>query len=321
VSKAKATPTWQEQAKVVCTQTERPILVGPFRQEFGFEVLYWIPFVRWARDTYHVKPERLVVATRGGAGVFYRVTTGVELYRLRTLKEIRVGNALDWMANASLKQREVTPFDRELIRGAEYDLRQEFALFPPALMFQAFNEVWGGRAPQQLLYEYMKLSKLPVPPLPETITLPEAPFTAVKLYSRATLPHTGHMHHWSRKLVRRLCERGPVVSLEPPDITDDHASFMLPDHPNLTRIREAITLDESLAIQGAVIGRAKQFVGTYGGMQQLALLQGIPSVGFYSKWEGTLPAHLECSQHIARSADQAFYVLKVGDEDRLKGVL
>ncbi len=52
--------------------TDRPIVVGPWCGEVGFELLYWIPFVRWLVDRARIEGRRLVVVTRGGADVWYR---------------------------------------------------------------------------------------------------------------------------------------------------------------------------------------------------------------------------------------------------------
>ena len=43
-----------------------PILVGPWLGEVGFELLYWIPFLRWFAETYAVPPERIVADTMPG---------------------------------------------------------------------------------------------------------------------------------------------------------------------------------------------------------------------------------------------------------------
>src|SRR5207248_7465274 len=52
-----------------------PIVVGPWLSEVGYEVLYWIPFVRWVQSQFHIPPERLVVVTRGGAASWYEDIT------------------------------------------------------------------------------------------------------------------------------------------------------------------------------------------------------------------------------------------------------
>src|SRR5215468_11398604 len=49
-----------------------PIIVGPWLSEVGYEVLYWVPFLRWFSDRYHVDPSRLTVVSRGGVAGWYR---------------------------------------------------------------------------------------------------------------------------------------------------------------------------------------------------------------------------------------------------------
>jgi hypothetical protein len=43
-----------------------PIVAGPWLGEVGFELLYWIPFLRWFTEQYGVPPERMVAVSRGG---------------------------------------------------------------------------------------------------------------------------------------------------------------------------------------------------------------------------------------------------------------
>ena len=47
----------------------RPIVAGPWLAEVGYEVLYWIPFLRWFQDAFGVPRDRLVVVSRGGMEV------------------------------------------------------------------------------------------------------------------------------------------------------------------------------------------------------------------------------------------------------------
>src|SRR5262245_22601526 len=61
-----------------------PIIVGPWLSEVGYEVLYWVPFLRWFCDRYQVDPSRMVVVSRGGVASWYRdvATHYVELLDL-----------------------------------------------------------------------------------------------------------------------------------------------------------------------------------------------------------------------------------------------
>src|SRR5687767_8551319 len=52
---------------------DAPIVVGPWTGEVGFELLYWIPFVRWACAEFGIDPRRLLVISRGGVGSWYGV--------------------------------------------------------------------------------------------------------------------------------------------------------------------------------------------------------------------------------------------------------
>src|SRR5688500_14030054 len=49
----------------------RPIVVGPWLSEIGFELLYWIPFLRWAQERFDIDPDRVTVISRGGNAAWY----------------------------------------------------------------------------------------------------------------------------------------------------------------------------------------------------------------------------------------------------------
>ena len=72
----------REIARVV--SGSNPIIVGPWLSEVGYEVLYWVPFVRWVQSQFGIPSSRLVVVTRGGAASWYSdvATNAVELFDL-----------------------------------------------------------------------------------------------------------------------------------------------------------------------------------------------------------------------------------------------
>ena len=57
----------------------RPILVGPWSGEVGFELLYWIPFVTWALREANVNPDRLVIRVLPGNMTMCRAYSGGKL--------------------------------------------------------------------------------------------------------------------------------------------------------------------------------------------------------------------------------------------------
>ena len=60
---------------------------------------------------------------------------------------------------------------------------------------------------------------------------------------------------------------------------------------------EAAAPERNLAVQSAVISRARAFVGTYGGYSYIAPFYGVPSVGFYSQ-ESFKLHHLYVAQRV-----------------------
>jgi hypothetical protein len=59
----------------------RHIVVGPWLSEVGFELLYWIPFLNWVKTYRPFDAERMLVVSRGGAGVWYQTEHHEELRR------------------------------------------------------------------------------------------------------------------------------------------------------------------------------------------------------------------------------------------------
>ena len=64
-------PEAQEVRELVTAlgRADETIVAGPWLTETGFELLYWIPFLTWARAYGNLAPDRLIVVSRGGGGV------------------------------------------------------------------------------------------------------------------------------------------------------------------------------------------------------------------------------------------------------------
>jgi hypothetical protein len=86
-------------------------------------------------------------------------------------------------------------------------------------------------------------------------------------------------------------------------------------HPNVRTLADLceVTPQNNLAVQAAVLGRALGFVGTYGGLAQLALRIGKPSVSYYHEWGGTAMAHKHLADAIALQRGLPCIVQKVGE--------
>jgi hypothetical protein len=98
-----------------------PIIVGPWLSEVGYEALYWIPFVRWIKATYHLDAERLVVVTRGGASAWYRDITdnAVEVFDLLSPEEFLDRNERRAAeGGGTVKQHSQSAMDDEIVAAA-----------------------------------------------------------------------------------------------------------------------------------------------------------------------------------------------------------
>jgi hypothetical protein len=63
---------WRIEREIAAVARGRhPIIAGPWVSEGGFEILYWIPFLRWFEDRYRVDPKRVVAMSRRGVAAWY----------------------------------------------------------------------------------------------------------------------------------------------------------------------------------------------------------------------------------------------------------
>ena len=83
-----------------------PIIVGPFLSEVGFELLYWIPLLRWIKDKWQVDPERLVVVSRGGTALWYEGLSGryLDVFDFTSPERFAARSAARWESEQRQKQ-------------------------------------------------------------------------------------------------------------------------------------------------------------------------------------------------------------------------
>ena len=306
----------QQQFRSLCNAirtTNRPILIGPWRGEVGFEVLYWLPWLTKLRTELQIAPERLFPITRGGAGSWYGTPQALELYALRTPQQVRVENRRQHAQTRMLKQTHVTEWDREVLRDATAQLGvQDPIVLHPEWMYAQLTPFWEQVIGLTRLLDHTTF-QIPLPTVvpPESLTLPPQ-FVAVKFYARATFPYDGATKGFVAATVRHLASQQPVILLNADIHVDDHLDFPVTG-PNIIHLRDlvATTPENNLAVQSAILAKAQGFVGTYGGFSQLALMLGKPSVSFYTKWEGTCVAHKHLADDLALRAGVATVVTQV----------
>lgn len=291
---------------------DAPILVGPWHGEVGFEALYWTSWLSHWRTQDKIDRTRVIPITRGGAAAWYDVPMGVELYAMRSLQDLRCEN---WRQHAQCgfqKQYTISPFDQAVIADVAQTLNlTRYHVLHPAWMYHALGPYWCAARGLDWLNQRVKFPTITVPAIPG---LPEV-YTAVRFYFRATFPPNGTTVAFARETIRTIAKLQPVVVVNSGIHADDHLDYVPTDEPNVTVLSEAVpmTPENNLAVQSAVMGQAQGFVGTYGGLAQLALRMRKPVVTFYDDWHSTAITHKHLSDALALQLGVPFHVLRLRD--------
>jgi hypothetical protein len=277
-------------------QAQQPVLVGPWAGEVGFELIYWVPFVRWALGHAAIDPARVTVFSRGGARPWYDglAANYIDVLDYTTPDEFRERTAI------SRKQRGLTAFDRDLLRRASRAGAGSPLLLHPAMMYVLFMPFWRRDASIQRVHEYSRYrryERLPVDDL--GLKLPER-YVAVRFYFSDCFPDTPGNRRFVAQTLKGLAERSDVVVLHAGIGLDDHADAVPAGDRRIHVVDAGATPRENLAVQTAVISRAQSFVGTYGGFSYLAPLYGVDTLAFYSERNFQV-SHLHAADHASQA--------------------
>ena len=283
-------------------RSDRPIVVGPWTGEVGFELLYWIPFVRWVVATYGLSADRLIVVSRGGVESWYGglASRYSDAFSFFSPDEFRAATI------EAKKQRRVGAFDAELgtrVAAAHGLRRVEF--LHPGLMYRLFFAFWKELATVARVEQYAAYARIDAPDDPVLQTLPKD-YVAARFYFSDCFPDTPENRAFVSSTIDTISRQTPVVMLNTPFAVDDHQDFQ-PSGGRVTSLAAHMAPERNLAVQTAVIARSRAFVGTYGGYSYLAPFCGVSSLAFYS--QRTFKAHhLHVAQHVFERLDGATIV-------------
>jgi hypothetical protein len=272
-----------------------PVVAGPWLAEVGYELLYWIPFLRWAVEREPSLRARLSVVSRGGVSSWYDgiASSYVEIYETLAPEELeRLRDGLTAETAGSRKQLGRTSLDEQVL--AAVGIEPEAPVLHPSLMFAVFRQMLKRSTlrPKDLPFRHALLRD---PAL--ELDLPER-FVAVRFYYRASFPETPENQRFVAASLARLSSEGDVVTLDAHRSYDDHVDATVP--PGLVRPPELDDPQTNLAVQTSVLARAEAFVGTYGGLSYLAPLLGVPAVAYHSDAARFRPQHLELAHRVFR---------------------
>ena len=276
------------------------IVIGPWLGEVGFELLYWVPFIRWFADAFAVAPERLLVVSRGGTASWYRPFSAQyrDIFDYLTPEEFRRRHDERVAANGEQKQRRVLSFEHDLLREVTRDVRSSSILHPSS-MFSLFNPFWWGHVGDEWVHRRTRFCGLRAPEA-AGVVVPREPYTVVKFYFNECFPATERARAFVRETLRSLAVRGPVISLATGLRIDDHGSEDTCP-PGVQRLPADIPPQQNLAVQTAVLAGASAFVGTYGGFSYLAPFLGVPATAYYDDPDGYSRRHLMMARSALRT--------------------
>ena len=287
----------------VLGRSGKPIIAGPWLSETGFELLYWIPFLAWAKAYGHIETERLVVVSRGGAASWYGHLTQhyEEIFSFYSPDEFRAANDRRIAEQGGrLKHLELTSFDRDVLaRVREARSLHGAEVLHPSQMYRLYEHFWYQRAPMTLVEAFSVFETIGGAEPDEALArqLP-AEYVAAKFYGNAALPATPENRAFVTGFLADLAEQTDVVLLNTAHRFDDHADFPPTLRGRLHVIDHLMTPERNLAVQTQVIRGARAFVGTYGGFSYLAPLCGVNTLAFYSHPGGFRVDHLEVAKRV-----------------------
>ena len=258
---------------------DRPVIVGPWTGEVGFELLYWVPFVRRMVAAYGIPAERLLVVSRGGVASWYGglATRYADVFSFFSTDEFRQAT------EAKKKQRLVGAFDSEVVKRvvAAHSLGR-VDLLHPGMMYRLFMPVWKDLATLSRVEKYADYGSVEAADVSVPPEFPPA-YVAARFYFSECFPDTPANRAFVASTVNTISQHTPVVLLNTPFAVDDHSDFDASGGRVLGIGERYMTPEQNLAVQTAVIARASAFVGTYGGYSYLAPFCGVPSLAFYSE--------------------------------------
>lgn len=290
----------------------RPIIAGPWLAEVGYEVLYWIPFLRWFCDAHGVPPDRLVAFSRGGMDPLYADVAGryVDIFDLLTPAQLAARNAerRHRQEGGGQKQSAVDTVDEQLLTAARARLGLDAGtVCHPSLFFRLFRHVWHGNLPLDFLWTHTRYKR-------QTLDLPQAPgapsgrYVSAKLYAGPALSTSPPSRAAVREVVSRTSLVSPIVLLETNLGIDEHHDFDLRGVPHVTSAAPMMTPRTNLGAQLGLISRSEAFLGTCGGLAWVAPLLGVPTVALCDDDEA-LALHLLVARQAGRSVGAAEFSL------------
>jgi hypothetical protein len=304
---------------------ERPLVVGPWLMEVGFELLYWLPYLRAQLASLGIEKERVIAISRGGAEPWYADIAGryLDVLDVMTPQEFQAwtSEAEDSAdgAPANRKPFEAGPFETEILdRVLGPAGSSDYQRIMPSAMYGLLRNLWRSRYGAHRLEKYLAPARI-ARPAPVKLHF-KGPYVAVKLYNSLTFPATAETRSFAQTLVKRLAQQSHVVLLSNPACLDDHDTMTLAGGEGAFEVFDASSLyapRDNLAVQTALVAGAEALHGTYGGFSYLGPLLGVDTFAYTDNFDFT-STHLDLAWRTFEALDvEHLAIVPVGQGLRL----
>jgi hypothetical protein len=296
---------WRRHEATVARAARRGdrLLAGPFLGEVGYELLYWIPALRRLLAEHEVERERVTVLARGGAAVWYRdlAADAVEVLDLLPSDDYLPALVERRRGEGGTKQFFPGALDSRLIDLALERVGKATVVHPLLVYSRLRFLLEGLQAPEQALYlaDYRRI-RLDERPLPGGC--PDD-YVAVKLYFSDPFPDCEPSRQLAAEVLERVAAESDVVVLSSGVQLDEHREWV-PDGPRVHDASRWVTPRDNLAVQSAILARARAFVCTYGGFSYLGPMLAVPTLALQIA-EVYNPTHLAVLRLAFPEADYA----------------
>lgn len=308
-------------------KSNQTIIIGPWLSEVGFEVLYWIPFLKWLIENRRFDNNKIIVVSRGGTKLWYGGIADkyVDILDFYSPQELKERNEKRIKKTSLQKQTSITDFDREILEKVKdkYHLGKTY-LIHPSMMYNLFSRYWYGKPATNIINRYAKYCSFSKS-FEKPNGLPDN-YIAMKFYFSDSFPKSIENIDFINKLVKLLSKTDNIVVLNTNLQIDDHSESSHKGQKIFT-INNLIKPQNNLEIQTKVIAHAKAFFGTYGGFSYLAPFFDIPSYSFYSDEKSFNCRHLDAADNAYHQIEKKtgkklnFNVLKVSSFSNLLNII
>tara|TARA_B100001123_G_scaffold116805_1_gene136003 strand:- start:1145 stop:2977 length:1833 start_codon:yes stop_codon:yes gene_type:complete len=287
-------------------RSTRPIVVGPYLSDVGFELLYWRPFVAWMSQRFGKRTAPVIAVSRGRVGDWYAgiATHYVDVCDLVDFDSFLTRNRQRVRATGSWKQKVVADFDRELLDlvSARFG-GTESEVLHPSLIFRVCNRIWNATMPHGWLEEHGAYERFEPAPPPDGAGLPEGPYIAASFWFSSCFGDTRPHRHLINLALSELSQRLPVVVVDTGGFPGVPES--LEATGNIRVLPGPEQSEDQLGLHSRVIARARAYVGTFGNISQLAPFYRVPSLLLFDEDGGLSAHHRRTSQSIAEVMDDS----------------